>query len=85
VQRVRAAEFTMFFHFNPVGVVLFVFLGVVVALLASLASHCDFNSHNFSAPPVFVYLERFALFASLIIKKLWGAFHDAFTAHKNYP
>jgi hypothetical protein len=56
VQRVRSAEFTMFLHFDSVGIVFLVFLRVVVALLAGLASERDFNSHSFSAPPILYYL-----------------------------
>jgi hypothetical protein len=51
VKSVLTAEFAMLFHFNPVGVVLLVFLGVVIPLLTFRASHGDFYSH-FSAPPV---------------------------------
>jgi hypothetical protein len=60
VQRVCPTEFAVFLHFEPVGIVLLVFLGVVVALLASLASECDFYSHfgtsclfDFRLPPSF--------------------------------
>jgi hypothetical protein len=45
VFRVLAAELAVFFHLKPVRVVLFVLFGVVVALLALLASECDFHSH----------------------------------------
>jgi len=46
VKSVLAAEFTMLLHFDSVGIVLLVFLGIVVALLALLASKCDFDSHT---------------------------------------
>jgi len=42
---VLAAEPAVFVHFQPVGVVLFVFHGIVVALLALAASQSDFGSH----------------------------------------
>ncbi len=40
-----AAEFAVLVHFKSVGVILFVFLCVVVSLLALAACQCDFNSH----------------------------------------
>lgn len=45
MQRVFAAEFAVFFHFNSVGIVLLVFFGTVIALLAFRASQSDFYSH----------------------------------------
>jgi hypothetical protein len=48
---VFAAELAVFIHLKPVRVILFVFLGVIVALLAFCASECDFHSHFKTAPP----------------------------------
>ncbi len=42
-----AAEFAVLVHFKSVGVILFVFLCVVVSLLAFTACECDLNSHFF--------------------------------------
>ncbi len=44
MERVLAAEFAVLAHFDSVGVILLVFLGNVVALLALGASQSDFNS-----------------------------------------
>jgi len=44
VSRVFAAELAMFVHFKPVRVVLFVLFGVVIALLALLASERNLHS-----------------------------------------
>jgi len=46
VRRVLSAEPAVFVHFQPVRIVLFVFLRVVVSLLAFGASQGDFNSHT---------------------------------------
>ena len=45
MQSVLAAESAILFHFKSVGIVLFVFLGIVVSLLALGASECDLISH----------------------------------------
>lgn len=47
MESVLAAEFAVFHDFNSVRVVLLVFLGVVIALLALGTSKSDFNSHSF--------------------------------------
>ncbi len=39
------AEFTILIHFKPVGVILLVFLGIVVSLLALGTSQCYLYSH----------------------------------------
>ena len=46
VQGVLTAEPAILVHFQPVGIVLLVFHGVVVALLAFRAGQGDFDSHN---------------------------------------
>lgn len=43
---VLLAESAIFVHFKSVGVVLFVFHSVVVALLALSAGECNFYSHD---------------------------------------
>jgi hypothetical protein len=43
---VLAAEPAVLVHFQPVRVILLVFHGVVVALLAFCAGKCYFDSHN---------------------------------------
>ena len=43
---VLAAEAAVLVHFQPVRIVLLVFHGVVVALLALGAGQGDFDSHN---------------------------------------
>jgi hypothetical protein len=45
-----AAEAAVFIHFQPLGIILFVLHGVVVALFALGTREYDFHSH-FSAPP----------------------------------
>ena len=45
MESVLAAESAVLVHFDPVGVILLVFLGVVIALLAFCAGECNFNSH----------------------------------------
>jgi hypothetical protein len=45
VQSVFVAETAVFIELDPVGIVLLVFLGIVVALFALTASQCDLNSH----------------------------------------
>ncbi len=45
MERVFLAESAILIHLQPVRRVLFVFLGVVVALLAFRVSECDFDSH----------------------------------------
>ena len=39
------AELAVFFHFDPVGIILLILHGVVISLLAILACHYDFDSH----------------------------------------
>ena len=50
VNRVLLAESAILLHLETVGIVLLVFHGVVVSLLAFVASECDLYAH-FSAPP----------------------------------
>jgi hypothetical protein len=45
VDGVLAAEAAVFVHFKTLGCVLLVFYGVVIALLAFVASQSNFNSH----------------------------------------
>ena len=45
VESVLAAELAVLVHFDSVRVILLVFLGVVIALLALSACQCNFNSH----------------------------------------
>ena len=45
MQSVLAAESAILFHFKSVGIVLFVFLGIVVSLLALGTNECDLISH----------------------------------------
>ena len=40
-----SAELTVLVHFEPVGVVFLIFLGIVVALLALRTSQCYLYSH----------------------------------------
>jgi hypothetical protein len=62
-----SAEAAILFHLKTVGVIFFVFLGVVIALFALRAGQCNFHSH-FSAPP---------LIASLFVRR-----HIPKNAHK---
>ena len=50
VDSMLLAESAILLHLETVGVVLLVFHGVVVSLLAFVASECDLYAH-FSAPP----------------------------------
>lgn len=45
MESVLAAELTELVHFDSVRIVLLVFLGVVIALLALRAGECNLNSH----------------------------------------
>ena len=45
MKRVLTAETAVFVHFQTVGRILFVLHGVIVALLALVASECDLYSH----------------------------------------
>jgi hypothetical protein len=44
------AELAVLFHFDPVGIVLLVFLGVVIPLFTLCACHDYFNSHKKTPP-----------------------------------
>lgn len=46
MQSVLAAETAILIHFESVGIVLFVFLRIVVTLLAFAASESDLYSHS---------------------------------------
>jgi len=46
VNGVFSAESAVLLHFETVGVILLVFHGVVVSLLALRTSQSDFNAHN---------------------------------------
>ena len=46
VSGVLSAESAVLLHFETIGVILLVFHGVVVSLLALRASQSDFNAHN---------------------------------------
>jgi len=46
VDSVLSAESAVLLHFETIGVILLVFHGVVVSLLALGASQSDFNAHN---------------------------------------
>ena len=66
-----AAEPTILFHFESVGVVFLVFNGVIVSLFAFAANECYFYSHNgtstiefFSAVKTALPPSRKALFPS---------------------
>jgi hypothetical protein len=50
VDRDRIAPLAVLAQLDPLGIVALVLHGVVVAVLALLASHCHFNPHYFSAP-----------------------------------
>lgn len=56
MESVLAAELTELVHFDSVRIVLLVFLGVVIALLALRAGECNLNSHVrhllFYFPPI---------------------------------
>jgi len=43
---VLAAETAVFAHFYPVGIILFVFLGVIIALLAFRTAKRDLIAHD---------------------------------------
>jgi hypothetical protein len=45
MSRMFAAEAAVFVHFQTVGIVLFVFHGIVVSLLAFAARQCNSHSH----------------------------------------
>ncbi len=58
MQGVLSAELAILTHFKPVGVVLLVLVGYIVALLALRAGHSDFNSH-LTAPPDYTAFAAF--------------------------
>ncbi len=61
MQGVLSAELAILAHFKPVGVVLLVLVGYIVALLALRAGHGDFNSHLTAPPDYTAYRGIFSL------------------------
>jgi hypothetical protein len=51
----RATEFTVFFEFKPLGMLLFIFCRRVVSLLALGTSHYYYFSHFVAPPPNLYY------------------------------
>ena len=45
MKSVLTTETAVLVHFKSVGVVFLILLGLIVALLALCANHCDFDSH----------------------------------------